>query len=668
MKRNNTKLKGMSFRTKLTIILISVIIIPVLIVGTFAYNGSRNILIDEFHTNSRMIGDKMNETLNTFTTGNEQNIEMLSNNFNVTDIIYKPVEEHIYLYNLLENFQESHPDILNVYVGTRDKRMFVYPALDLPPDFDPTLRPWYQDAIAAGNIIWTAPYVDQGTGKLVITVAKPVNSSNGDLTGVIGADISLDTLSEFISGTKLGSDGYFFLTNHEGVVLAHKDGSLINKPVPVKEILDGITGNKTDSIDYEYNNDKKFANIIKNQKLGWNIIGTISYSEISKDTSSILRTIVISEIFVIILAIIIALLVSNPITKALGIIVDNLKKIGDGDLTARAEVGSKDEIGMLASTLNLMGAELGTLMKNIKGMAAEIASASDTLASTSEETTASNEEIARTIDEVAGAANEQAKGTEEGLGKANQLSESIQRVSDSIGKMKNELKNMVKLNINGNSTIKLLIEKTDDNNNASSRVEEVISEVDNQTKQIGFIIDTIGQIAQQTNLLALNASIEAARAGEAGRGFSVVAEEIRKLAEQSSGAADQIRNLIKGIQDKSKNAVDSVGTAKEAIEAQTKAVSETEKIFADITDSIKSVNQEINSIVELNSNMVRKKEEIISVVEGISATAQQTAASTQEISASTQQQLAAVEEVANTASDLSGLALKLSGAVERFKL
>ncbi len=666
MKKKGENQNGMSFKLKLTILLVSVIILPVLTTGAIAYISSKNILENDLENNAVAIGNTISGTLDTFITNNEQNIEMLSNNFNVTDILYKPLEEHIYLYNLLEEFQQSHPNILTIYVGTSDKQMFMYPETTLPAGFDPTVRPWYQDAVNKNKLIWTAPYVDDGTGQLVVTVAKPVYSTKGDLTGVVGADISLDTLSEFISMTKVGSEGYFYLADTKGIVLAHKDATLINNPVPAKEILDGIMAGTKESIHYEFNNDKRFCNIIHNQKVGWNIISSISYTEVSSESTSILRTIGISAIFIIFLGIVAALLVSNPISRALRNVVDNLKKISQGDLTARSNVSSRDEFGVLASSLNLMSEELGRLMKNIKGMAQEISTASDTLASTSEETSASNEEVAKAVDEVAGAANDQAKGTEEGLLKMNELSESIEGVSGAIDNMRKRLEEVMGLNSNGTNTVKLLIQRAEDNNNASKNVSSVISEMDNQTKQIGFIIDTIGQIAEQTNLLALNASIEAARAGEAGRGFSVVAEEIRKLAEQSSGAANQIRSLITGIQDKSKNAVDSMAAAKEAIDGQTKAVEDTERIFGDITKSIMDVNGEIDSIVELNKVMVNKKDEISAVVESISATAEETAASTEEISASAQQQIAAIEEVANTAGDLSELALKLNNAVDKF--
>lgn len=659
---------GMSFKVKLSLILISVIILPVILVGVASYQGAKNILTRDFKSNSRVIAEKMNETLSTFITNHEQNLELVSNNSNVTEIKSMPPEDHVYLKDLLKDTHDSHPDILNTFYGLNDKTMFLYPEAQLGADYDPRIRIWYTMAAEKKSMVWTDPYVDAGTGKVVVSVTKPVNDSKGEFTGVIGADISLETLSEFVSKTKIGTSGYFFITDKNGIVLAHPDANLVNKPIENKAILTAIANNTNAGFNFKEGKGLRYANILTNEKVGWKIVGVISYSEINAKTSSIFITILVAAIVVILVGLFVALLVSTPITRSLATIVNSLKQIGSGDLTAKAYVKSKDEFGVLAHELNTMSGGINDLMKQIHGIASNIANASDTLAATSEETSASTEEIAKTVDEVAGATNDQAKSTEEALLKVNQLSDSIQRVSDAIDNMRREIEEAIKLNFSGNQTVKLLTEKTLENNKASNRVSEVISEVDNRTKEIGFIIETIGQIAQQTNLLALNASIEAARAGEAGKGFSVVADEIRKLAEQSSGAANQIRDLITGIQSQAKNAVDSMQTSKETNAVQSEAVSQTEKIFNDITNSINTINREIDSILKLNSSMVTKKEEIVSVVENISATSEETAASAQEISASTQQQHAAVEEVANTASELNGMAVQLNSSVERFKL
>lgn len=668
MARNAANNVKFSIKTKLILLIVGLISISIISLGFFSYNNSRNVLKTQFIENSEEIAVKLNETLDTFLIGNEQNLEMLSNNFNVTEILYKPIEEHMYLYNALQNFKDAHPDIQTVYLAAKTKQMFLYPKVDLPSDFDPTTRPWYQDAIKEGKLIWTAPYMDVGTGKMVITVAKPVKSSKGELTGVVGADISLDVFMKMVQATKLGEEGYFFVADKQGNVLQHKNAELVGKPIAVKELFDFITKGQSDNIEYDYNGDKKIAVTAENKKTNWMITGTFSETEINKSASVVIKVTAISGLIIGILALIMGIIASTVIVKSLTSLARDLESIGKGNFKTRCQVKTKDEIGQLAVTINSMVEDLSQLMRNVMNISTSVAASSDNLASAAQQTNASTEEVVRAISEVTEAANDQARDTETGLIRTNELSDNIQKVAQSVEEITEKFETANNLNKNGISTVKILTQKTDESIAASKVLGEVIMGVDSSTDKIGAIIGTIGQIAGQTNLLALNASIEAARAGEAGKGFAVVADEIRKLAEQSSQAAEQIRSLIQGIQEQSKNAVSTMENAKVVAKLQEEAVAKTEEVFAQISETIATINAEIDSINGLNRSMVNKNEAITSVMESIAAASQQTAASTEEISASTEEQLAVVAEISKTADELNGMAQKLNNEIKKFEI
>lgn len=657
-----------SIKAKLILLIVGLLSLSIISLGFFSYSNSRQALIKEYIKSSETISEKLNETLDGFLTNNEQNIEMLSNNLNVTEILSKPVEEHIYLINALQNFQESHPDIQTVYLGTNTKQMFLYPSVNLPADFDPTSRPWYQDAIAANKTIWTAPYTDAGTGNIVITVAKPVKNLKGELTGVIGADISLEVFMKMVQNTKLGEKGYFFVSDKIGNVIYHNNADLIGKPIAVKELLDFAIGGQNGKLEYRYNGDKKVAVAVENKKVNWMIMGTFNESEVNKSASVVFNSTIIIGLIIGLLAILFGVIASTILVKSLTQLTRDLENIGKGNFKIRCKVKSKDEIGQLAVTVNNMVEELSQLMKNVMNISTAVAASSNQLASAAQQTNASTEEVVRAIGEVTEAANDQARGTESGMNKSNELSSNIQKVAEAVVDITEQFKLANNLNESGISTVKILTVKTEESVIASKELGNVIMGVDSSTEKIGAIIGTIGQIAGQTNLLALNASIEAARAGEAGKGFAVVADEIRKLAEQSSLAAEQIRALIQGIQDQSKNAVDTMKISKEVAKHQADAVTQTEAVFVQISKTIATINVEIESINNLNKSMISKNEAITTVMEDIAAASQQTAASTEEISASTEEQLAVVGEISRTADDLNVMAQQLNKEIKKFEI
>ena len=159
-----------SIKAKLILLIVGLLSVSIISLGFFSYRNSRQVLITEYISSSETITNKLNATLDTFLASNEQNIELLSKDVNVIDILDKPEEDLMHFYQALQNFKEAYPDIQTVYIGTTTKKMYLYPQLELPSDFDPTSRPWYQDAIKAGKVVWTAPYVDVGTGHMALLV------------------------------------------------------------------------------------------------------------------------------------------------------------------------------------------------------------------------------------------------------------------------------------------------------------------------------------------------------------------------------------------------------------------------------------------------------------------------------------------------------------------
>jgi methyl-accepting chemotaxis protein len=665
--RRNSNRKN-SISKKLIILLTIIAILPTTILGTVSYTTASNITETEIISAANGKMDSIEENINNFIEMQEENLLIVSQNASIRNIMNIDQEEMAYVKDVFKTNTEGHEAIMSIYVGRVDKKTEIYPEVNLPDDFDPTTRLWYQSAISKNGLAWTEPYVDVATGKLVVSLATPLYNNTNELVGVIGADISLEQLTNIIGNTKIGDEGYVFLLDNKDIVLTHPDRTLIGKEVPVDELKLKADSSDSGNLDYTYYNSRKCAYYTTIDNTGWRIIGVFNYSEISDKTSYIFFVSLFTGLGIVIAAIIAGILATKPITKSVKEITNDMVKIGDGDFTVRTNIKSNDEIGLLAQNVNKMLEKLGHLMVNVKTTVSELSDSADLLASSSEEITASTEEISRTVAEISNATSENAQSVENGLYKTKEVANKIQGVSESINVIKGMVDKSSQLNQDGIQTVEDLKVKSNENTLASMKVSKAIIEVDKCSQQVGDIVNSISGIADQTNLLALNASIEAARAGEAGKGFAVVAEEIRKLAEQSSKATDNIKKLIIEIQTQSRNAVNSMEDAKPIVEAQSQSVDKTHSIFSNISETISSLTSEISEITVLNNKMVYSKDEILSVMEDISASSEETSASTQQVSASSQEQLAGMEEVARTAEELNILANKLNVEIDKFKV
>ena len=658
----------MSIRVKIVILLIVLITLPTVFLGYSNYKDANKILEKELKITATQVVGKSVEAMEFFLSSLERDTAALSGNA-ATQQILEDTENLNEMFNSFEAYIEANSHVMHAYVGTKNKNMHIYPAVELPADFDPTSRPWYQDAVNTKRIVWTSPYIDSGTGKLVVSVATPLynKKNNNDFVGVLALDISLEKLTELVNNVKIGEEGFASLVTAEGKTLIHPSIAF-NEELPVEVLKKSVVENKNDVVEYTINGDNRFAVFATIPQTNWRLLGTLRYTELENNTSSILKSTIINGGIALLVAIIIGLLFSSMITKPLKILAMDMKKIGSGDFTIRTQVKSKDEVGVVAESLNQMIDQLGGLIGTIQSITEEVSHAADTLAATSEETSASTEEVTRTVEEIAKGASDQAGEAEKGASMTSRLSLKFVELNNNSNEMHKLSERVVDANEKGMGVVEGLMSKTDSNKLSIDKIEKAIGDLDAKAQSIGIILNTINEIAEQTNLLALNAAIEAARAGEAGRGFAVVADEIRKLAEQSGKSTNEISKIILDIQNESNNTVQVMSEVKKQTNEQTTAVRDVSMTFENISNSIGTITLKINEINKYVDEMTRDGNEIVSVIENISAVSEETAASSEEVTASMDQTSSAVEEVARAAEELNLLADKLSAEILQFKI
>lgn len=354
-------------------------------------------------------------------------------------------------------------------------------------------------------------------------------------------------------------------------------------------------------------------------------------------------------------------------------ILRNSSVLAAADLTQRLavedfNVNPDDELGQLLQSINSMVAGLQQIINKVKTTAGELAASSEELSASGSQVEKNAEEVGNSIESVAAGAEEQSAQIEEISSSISNLNRIINDNAQKSDKMIDEAES-VKENINqGNQYIQGSIIQSNQVQESNKLVASNVEELGDKSREIGEIVDLINQIADQTNLLALNAAIEAARAGEAGRGFSVVADEIRELAEESADATERINKLIHAIQNSVDQVIENNERGQENIEENVEMVEETGQVFTKIESSAEDLLNLINQVAEDSGKMQENSDYVESGINDIAAVSETSASNSEEVAAASEEQIAATEEIVSSAEKLSEYAEELKTAVDQFKI
>lgn len=340
-----------------------------------------------------------------------------------------------------------------------------------------------------------------------------------------------------------------------------------------------------------------------------------------------------------------------------------------GDKSMEQEIVDRpDEIGSMARAMRKMQDNISDLMRKISESTEYVASASQELTSSAEQSSDVSESVANSVVNVASACAEQTTLVAD----ASEQSENLQKYMDDFAVRLNSSTQQIQKTsdaaANGGATISEAVQQMQQIKEAVGKTAAVIGSLGESSKQIGAIVDAISAIAEQTNLLALNAAIEAARAGEHGRGFAVVADEVRKLAEQSRDQAGEIANLIHGIQNESQNAVDVMQQGIEKVDGGTVAVDSAGATFNEIVTMVSEVAESSKRMSELVGDLKGGADHITEAIVSIDDKSRSVASEAESVSAATEEQTASMHEIATASRKLSEMAGDLQNAVVKFKI
>lgn len=391
--------------------------------------------------------------------------------------------------------------------------------------------------------------------------------------------------------------------------------------------------------------------------------------ETTQKVNEIKNLVFILGVIAILLGLAIARYLGWLISKPIVTIAKAAEQIAAGDLTIKEiQVKNNDEIGSLANSFNQMSHNLRELLNQIGSNSEQVAASAEQLMASTQQISSATEQIASTIQNVAMDVEKEFNHVENTTTTINEMSIGIEQIANHAQHVSEAVTVTYEKASGGGHAIQTAIEQMDSINETVNSLANTIEALGERSKQVDQIVDFISEIAEQTNLLALNAAIEAARAGEQGLGFAVVASEVRKLAEQSSSAAQQISQLITTIHSDTNTAVQSMRVVTNEVVAGISVVDTAGQSFTLIQDSIKEVTSKIHEVSSAVQQMSASSEQLVQSMQYITEVAESTSTGTQEVSTATEEQLASMEEISASASSLSEMAEELHSATERFKV
>ncbi|KQW30684.1 methyl-accepting chemotaxis protein [Pseudomonas brassicacearum] len=646
----------MNIKQKLTWAFAAIACLPVILVAVLVVLNLRDAAKANFLDSSGREIRQIDNGMKQFFDGIMQNVEFFAKdprivaakdlkNYSGADAAQTPLpENNKQLLDIFDRFAKSHPTTAYLSLGLADGGYASWPDDPKISNYDPRVRPWYKAAVAnPGTTVKTDAYYWAPDDVSLIGIVHTVADAGGKLVGVVGLDVSLKQLTELVKNIKLGESGYLMLVEANGNVLVDPADAKHNfKPLAdlgpnyaeLAKSSDGVTQIEIDGMPY-------MANVVTSKGLGWRFIGLIKRDEVMAEASSLTWLIAaIAAVLAVVFALVGASFASVIVRPIRGV-ANGLQEIaeGEGDLTRKLSVQGKDETATLAGWFNQFLGMIAQLMQRIGSASSDLQTAAADTSHVAQNmndaagrqrqavelvSTAFNEMVA-TANEVARSCSQAASSADEGYRDVHDGQHHIGEATGSVMKLSDDLQKST----------------------------QTMQALEQDSKNINTILDTIRSIAEQTNLLALNAAIEAARAGDQGRGFAVVADEVRALARRTADSTGEIDSLLGNLARRTQEVTQQMQSSLQVSQTSVERIQQAR-------DSFDKIRNSVDSIRDQNTQIATAAEEQHQVAEDINRHIAQIHADAQ-----------LVEEFAHSAQTGSGrltdISGQLKGLVGRFK-
>ncbi|KEP30957.1 methyl-accepting chemotaxis protein [Bacillus sp. FSL M8-0256] len=655
-------LKKPSISKRLIISFTLVLVLPIITLSTISYQIAKEELDHEIMYGAKARVNDMNDMIEQKLLNKENAVKLFTQTTTAADFKKKNQDE---LYEHFEIYSKiNEDDVVGFYAASKNRDFIQFPKVDMPKGYDPTTRDWYQQAMQdeKGEPVVTNPYISATTNGMVVTIAQRLK----DGSGAIGIDIDVQDIVDKIKEIKIGREGYPIIANKSKQIVAHpeeKSGSEVTGNIS-SILYSGKEGTST----YENKGEQKRIVFVTNDLTGWKIAGTMFVSETEEAAQPVWNSAIILLITSFILGGVAIFFIVRSITIGLRRLVDFSEKVSEGDLTETLETKSKDEIGDLTRSFSKMSESLRDVIRAVQQSVDNVASASEELTASASQTSQATEHITMSIEQFSNGNEAQNEKVESSTNQLVAMNEGLQDMSQTSSEVAAVSLQSTEAAGQGGRIVESTASQMKHIDTSVQEAEQVMKELEYKSKDITSILNVINGIADQTNLLALNAAIEAARAGESGRGFSVVAEEVRKLAVQSADSAKEIEKLIQEIVLEIAKSQDMFKAVNREVNAGLGMTEEAKESFQHIYEAAEGMSKKLSQLNDTAIDLSSGSKLVSQAMQEMRQVSRDSAANIQDIAASAEEQLASMEEITSSSVTLANMAEELKELTSQFKI